>query len=87
MSIGTVATSIGGGSANDASTATCTRSTVAPAPWASVIAVASASADGSEKSVGTRMRLTLRRSIDTKVATSGIRYNPGDPGRGPDLPA
>jgi hypothetical protein len=37
---------------------------------ASVIAVASASADGSEKSVGTRMRLTLRRSIDLKLATS-----------------
>ena len=58
-------------------TATCTRSTVALAPCASAIAVASASADGSEKSVGTRMRLTLRRSMHLKLATSPRRTTPG----------
>ena len=76
MSIGTVATSIGGGSANEASTATWTRSTVAPAPWASAIAVARASADGSEKSVGTRMRLMFRRSINLKLDTAGVGTTP-----------
>ena len=76
MSIGTVATSIGGGSANDASTATCTRSTVA---------------SGSLRERH-RRRQRLRRRIgevrrdqdafdaaqvhDLKLATAGVRYNP-----------